>query len=219
MYSEPLSLDDACHALRHGKLVIFPTETFYGIGCNAMDPDAVGSIFSAKHRALSLPLPVVVYGREQLAEFVSVVSETASRLMDVFWPGPLSLVLPALDEVPDLLTANAGRVAVRCSPHPAVIALCETSGLVLVASSANISGNPPVSRAEELEPELVASAAGIFVAGPSPEGDLPSTVVDIQEGRDGSIVRILRKGAVTEEQLREAGFMVDDCSTNPELLC
>lgn len=219
MYSEPLSLEDACHALRHGKLVIFPTETFYGIGCNAMDPDAVGSIFSAKRRALSLPLPVVVYGREQLAEFVSVISETALGLMDAFWPGPLSLVLPALDEVPDLLTANVGRVAVRCSPHPAVIALCQTSGLVLVASSANISGNPPVNRAEDLDPELAACAAGIFVAGPPPVGDLPSTVVDIQETREGAVVRILRKGAISEEQLQEAGFKVNDCTVEPDVVC
>lgn len=219
MCSETLSLEAACEALRKGRIVIFPTETFYGIGCNAMDPDAVGAVFSAKKRSLSLPLPVVVYGRDQLDQLVSVVPDAAIPLMEAFWPGPLSIVFPARGEVPDLLTANAGRVAVRCSSHPAVIALCETSGLVLVASSANLSGFPPVTAPEDLDPELVAAAAGVFVAGPVPAGGLPSTVVDILETREGAVVRILRKGAVSEEEIRAAGFQTEDCTLAPDVMC
>ena len=219
MRLQPLSLEAACEALRQGQLIIFPTETFYGIGCNAMDPDAVGAVFSSKKRALSLPLPVVVGGRGQLADLITHEPETASKLMDTFWPGPLSIVFPAKDEVPDLLTANAGRVAVRCSSHPAVVALCEASGLVLVASSANLSGTPPVNDPDELDPALVQSTAGVFIAGPKPSGDLPSTVVDTQETREGPVVRILRKGVISEEQIRAAGFVVEDCTLSPDAVC
>jgi L-threonylcarbamoyladenylate synthase len=110
--------------------------------------------------------------------------------------------------VPDLLTANAGRVAVRCSPHPAVIALCEASGFLLVASSANTSGQLPASTPEDLDPELLHNVAGVFVAGPPPAGGLPSTVVDISVERAGDVVRILRQGAVSEQDLLDAGFQV-----------
>jgi L-threonylcarbamoyladenylate synthase len=216
MAPQLLSLESACEALRQGRLIIFPTETFYGVGCNAMNPDAVGAVFSVKKRALSLPLPLVISRREQLEDLVTDVSPAASRLMDEFWPGPLSFVLPARDEVPDLLTANSRRLAVRCSSHPAVIALCEMSGLILVASSANISGNPPARVPERLDPELTAGVAGVFVAGPTPAGELPSTVLDVREGRSGTVVHILREGAIPAETFSRMGFSVQRSGPGPE---
>lgn len=213
MLSQSLSLEEACQALLDGQVIIFPTETFYGIGCNAMNPDAVGSVFSIKKRDLDLPLPVVVAGKEQVEALSYSISDTALKLMESFWPGPLSIVLPAREEVPDLLTANAARVAVRCSPHPAVIALCETSGLLLVASSANISGNPPAESPEDLDQGLLEKVAGVFVAGPPPAGGQPSTVVDVGVSRKGEeVVRILRKGVISEEELRDAGFEIFLCN-------
>ncbi|MDR2162070.1 MAG: threonylcarbamoyl-AMP synthase [Desulfovibrio sp.] len=204
-----LSLESACEALRLGGLIIFPTETFYAVGCNALNPDAVGEVFSVKRRPLTLPLPLAVSRREQLALLVTDIPPAASLLMDRFWPGPLSLILPARDEVPDLLTAGVRRLAVRCSPHPAVIALCELSGLVLVASSANISGRRPVFAPETLDRDLLEGVAGVFVAGPPPAGDLPSTVADVLERREGPVVRILREGAVPASAIAEAGFEVE----------
>ena len=132
--------------------------------------------------------------------------------MEKFWPGPLSVVLPATPEVPDLLTANAGRIAVRFSPHPAVLALCRTTDKVLVASSANTSGLPSATRPKELDPELVRSTAGIFFMEPESPGGLPSTVVDVVETRTEGLVRILRPGAISPKMLREAGFTVSDAS-------
>ena len=205
-----LTLDSACAALKQGQVVIFPTETFYGLGCDAMNADAVGSVFSVKKRALSMPLPVVIGSRDQLPRVAAHVPDVANSLMDAFWPGPLSIILPANLEVPDLLTANAGRIAVRFSPHPAVLQLCEATGMVLVASSANISGTPSVARTEDLDPELLHAVAGVYVAGPAPAGGMPSTVVDVIEGRSGSVVRILRTGAITAEALENAGFTVQD---------
>ncbi|MDR2077036.1 MAG: threonylcarbamoyl-AMP synthase, partial [Desulfovibrio sp.] len=213
-----LSLESACEALRQGRLIIFPTETFYGVGCNALNPDAVGAVFSLKRRPLSLPLPLVISRREQLGALVTDVPAAASRLMDRFWPGPLSFVLPARDEIPDLLTAGPRRLAVRCSPHPAVIALCGMSGLILVASSANISGRAPVCAPELLDPELAAGVAGVFVAGPAPAGDLPSTVVDIREHRGEALIRVLREGAVSTADLLQTGFPVEPPGREAESL-
>jgi len=205
-----LHLDDACTAFAQGKLVVFPTETFFALGCDAMNPDAVGAVFSIKKRSLSMPLPVVIADRQDLSRIAVYVPGAASSLMDAFWPGSLSIVLPARPEVPELLTANAGRIAVRFSPHPAVLALCRASGRILAASSANISGEASVSSPENLPPEIVQGIAGIYMQDPLPDGKLPSTVVDILEKRDGPIVRILRPGAVSSVDMRAAGFVVSE---------
>ena len=205
-----LDFEAACGALLQGKIIIFPTETFYGLGCDAMNPDAVGAVFSIKKRSLAMPLPVVIGSREKLESLVALVPPLAEELMDAFWPGPLSIVMPAKPEVPDLLTANVGRIAVRYSPHPAVLRLCQATDKVLVASSANMSGVPSVSRLEDIDPELLANTAGIHVFGPEPAGGLPSTVVDVLEGRDNRYVRVLRPGGITIPDMEAAGFAVSD---------
>jgi L-threonylcarbamoyladenylate synthase len=175
-----------------------------------MNPDAVGAVFSIKKRALSMPLPVIIGTREKLASIVSYVPPQAEKLMNLFWPGPLSIVMPAKPEVPDLLTANAGRIAVRFSPHPTALQLCRRTDKILVASSANISGKPPVSRPEDIATDILIQCAGICVSGPKPAGGLPSTVVDISEKRNKSYVRVLRHGAISLQALEAAGFSVFD---------
>ena len=207
-----LTLAQANSALTEGKLLIFPTETFYALGCDAMNPDAVGAVFSLKKRPLSMPVPVVIGSLSMLPLLTGHVSECVTRLMDAFWPGPLSIVLPSKSELPDLLTSNTHRIAVRISAHPAVQALCEASGRILVSSSANLSGLPPAARPEDLAPELRRGAAGIFSCGPPPSGALPSTVVDVRQTREESAVRVLRHGAVSLDALREAGFTVFDAT-------
>ncbi len=203
-----LTLEEACAALRDGLAVIYPTETFFALGCDALNPDAVGRIFSIKRRALNLPLPVIISRRDDLDKLIAYVPEAAAKLMDAFWPGPLSIVLPARPEVPDLLTAGVGRLAVRFSPHPAPAALRNGCGILLSASSANLSGEPSVSDAAALCSEMHSGVAGIFEAGPAPAGGLPSTVLDVVDGPQGPLVRILRPGAVNAESIRRAGFKV-----------
>lgn len=203
-----LSLKEACKALLNGSLVIFPTETFFAVGCDAMNADAVGSVFSIKKRALTMPLPVVIGRRECLSRITAYVTDAAAALMDAFWPGPLSIVLPANPEVPELLTANAGRIAVRFSPHPAVLSLCEATDKVLVASSANLSGKPSASSFEGIDASLLGGTAGVYMEEPMPEGALPSTVVDIVEKRDRTLIRVLRPGAVSVQAMQAAGFEV-----------
>ena len=207
-----LDFPEACAALRGGSVIAFPTETFYGLACDALNPDAVGAVYTMKQRGYGLPLPVVIGDIADLDRVAVDIHPLAHRLIDAYWPGPLSIIFTASPEVPDLLTAGTGRIAVRFSPHPGSIALCRASGCVLSSSSANVSGNPPAVMPEEIDPALGNSLAGVYVASPAPLGGKPSTIVDIISSGTYSAVRILREGAVSGEQLRFAGFdlvMVD----------
>ena len=200
-----LSLDEAKAALLVGKLLLYPTETLYGLGCDAMNPDAAAMVYWVKRRSLSLPLPVIIASMSMLDQ-VAYVSDYAQRLMEAFWPGPLTIVLPARKEMPDILTGRLRRVAVRLSSHPAACELSRAIGRPLVSSSANISGAPAVARQEELDPALAVGVAGLYLSGPEPAGGAASTVVDTFEDSSGGGVRILRHGAVTAEDLSRAGF-------------
>ena len=203
-----LDLQAACEALRDGATIVFPTESFYAMGCDALNPDAIGAVYAIKQRPYRLPLPVVIGDRAQLDIIVGEVPPLAVKLMDAFWPGPLSIVLPASPEVPDLLTSGTGRIAVRLSPHPAVAALCRESGLILSASSANISGQPPATTPDALEPMLLQHVAGVFDLPPLPGGGNPSSIVEILADRGEGTVRVLREGGVSLDALRSKGFTV-----------
>jgi L-threonylcarbamoyladenylate synthase len=137
---------------------------------------------------------------------LAYVDAHARKLIDAFWPGPLTIVLSARKEVPEVLTGPLRRVAVRFSPHPAPCELSAAIGRPLVASSANISGTPAVAQWEALDPALSQGVAGLYISGPEPAGGPPSTLVDIFEDSGGAKIRIVRHGAVTEEDLRKAGF-------------
>ena len=204
-----LGLDEARAALRGGALLLYPTETLYGLGCDAMNPDAAARVFFVKRRSLALPLPVVISSLAML-DGVAHVNAYARSLMEAFWPGPLTVVLPARREVPDILTGRLRRVAVRFSPHPAARELCEVLGGPVVASSANISGTSAVSHRGELDPELVRGTAGLYASGPEPAGGAPSTVVATFEKKGSGALRILRKGAVNRKALEDSGFTVID---------
>jgi L-threonylcarbamoyladenylate synthase len=203
-----LDLQSACEALKAGGIVAFPTETFYGLGCDALNPDAVGAVYAMKQRPYGLPLPVIIGESADLSRVAADVHPLARKLMDAYWPGPLSIIFEASKGVPDILTAGTGRIAVRCSPHPGSAALCRASRCVITASSANVSGNPPAAAPEELDPALGNRLAGVYVVPPPPGGGRPSTIVDILASGSKSAVRVLRDGAIRPERLRSAGFTV-----------
>lgn len=203
-----IACEEACSALRQGKLLVFPTETFYALGCDALNADAVGAVFALKKRALHMPLPVVISHPGQLKLLTQEVSTPARVLMARFWPGPLSIVFPAREDVPDLLTAGMGRVAVRFSPHPAIRTLGQELNMVLVASSANVSGQAAPCRVQDLAPEITRGIAGVFDMPPQPAGGLPSTIVDVVRTAHGEQVRVLRQGAVPFESLEATGLQV-----------
>lgn len=197
------ALDAAVHAIASGGCVIYPTETLFALGADATDASAAARLYVLKGRDPSKPLPLVVGGLEQLLQVTDMRSRTLDRLAALFWPGPLSILVPARPGLPNVVSDPRGLTSVRVTPHPVAARLCRESRRPLVATSANISGRPGVSRVADLDPELVERVDAVVDAGPRPAGGAPSTVVEI--GGSGDLL-VLREGAVSLDALREAGF-------------
>jgi L-threonylcarbamoyladenylate synthase len=201
-------LREVAELLRAGELVAFPTETVYGLGADARNTVAVEGIFRAKGRPSDNPLIVHIAELGQLDELVTSVGETERRLIDAFWPGPLTLVLPVRPgAVSPRVTAGLGTVAVRMPAHPAALALIRAAGCPVAAPSANRSGRPSPTRAEHVRADLDGAIAGIVDAGPTGVG-LESTVAMVV----GDEVYVLRPGGVSAEALRACGVRVRDAA-------
>ncbi|AEN73130.1 Sua5/YciO/YrdC/YwlC family protein [Rhodothermus marinus SG0.5JP17-172] len=188
---------EAAALIRRGELVAFPTETVYGLGADAFNPEAVRKIFEAKGRPLDNPLIVHIVHLDQLAHLVRDVPEAARRFMERFFPGPLTLVLPRHPDVPDEVTAGLPTVGVRMPRHPVAQAFLEACGTPVAAPSANRSGRPSPTRWEAVYADLNGRIACILQGDRSDMG-LESTVVDCT----GSEPVVLRAGAVPLEALR-----------------
>jgi L-threonylcarbamoyladenylate synthase len=203
---EPEVLAQAAAVIRQGGLVAFPTETVYGLGANAMDAAAVARIFAAKGRPADNPLIVHVASREALDRVVTSVSPEAERLMERFWPGPLTLVLPRASSVPDIVSCGLPTVGVRMPDHPVALALIHAAGVPIAAPSANLSGRPSPTSAEHVIEDLSGRVNVVLDGGETGVG-LESTVLDLTV--DPPV--LLRPGGVTMEQLTaEIGPIVVD---------
>jgi L-threonylcarbamoyladenylate synthase len=178
-------------------LVAFPTETVYGLGALATDEKAVKQIFVAKGRPPEKPLIVHVSSREQVYPLVREIPEEAARLMEVFWPGPLTLVMEASDAVPQVVRGYGSTVGVRMPAHPVALALIERAG-PLAAPSANLSGRPSPTCAAHVRDDLEGRIAVILDGGDTFTG-VESTVLDVSRRP----FRILRPGAIPREQLEQ----------------
>jgi L-threonylcarbamoyladenylate synthase len=191
-------LTEAAHLLREGGLVAFPTETFYGLGANALDSDAVARVFRAKRRPADKPLLVLVDSLAMAADIVLELPEGARRLVARYWPGPLTLVLRAGPHLPPALTAGTGTIGVRIPDHPIARGLVRSAGLPVTAPSANAHGGPSPRTAAEVLAGLGDRVDLVLDGGPT-AGGAPSTVLDLT----GRVPRILRAGAITlgEEDL------------------
>lgn len=200
-----LLLPAASVLLRRGGVLVYPTETFFGIGCDARDGAAVEAVFRAKRRAVGMPLPVILGDAGQLDMIAAGWGAVEASLAHEFWPGPLSILCEAHHDVPSVLTGGTGRVAVRVSPHPAACALALAAGFPIAATSANISGRPAVVRVADLDPDLLGAVDGVFDAPPQPAGGLPSTLVSVVSGGK---LRILREGAVSRAELAAKGHVI-----------
>ncbi|MDI9440549.1 MAG: threonylcarbamoyl-AMP synthase [Firmicutes bacterium] len=191
-------LDQAVDLLTRGEVVAFPTETVYGLGANALDSQAVEKIFVVKGRPADNPLIVHLHSPEQLEPLVECVPEKAKMLMDRFWPGPLTLVLPKTERVPEIVSAGLSTVGVRIPVHPLALQLLERLPFPLAAPSANISGRPSPTRAEHVWADLKGRIPAILDGGPTGRG-VESTVLDCTV----EPFRLLRPGGVTLEELRQ----------------
>lgn len=185
---------EAAKVIQSGGLVAFPTETVYGLGANALDRSAVKKIFEAKGRPLDNPIIVHVTKRD-LHKVVTEVPTTAKRLIDKFWPGPLTLILKKRPEIPDEVTAGLRTVAVRCPANPIALALVEAVGPI-AAPSANKSGRPSPTTARDVIEDLGSKIDLVLDGGPTKFG-LESTVFDIKSKK------VVRPGPITLEQIRK----------------
>ena len=189
------SLALAADLLRSGQLVAFPTETVYGLGADALNADAVLSVFAAKGRPADNPLIVHIYDRKQLKDLCAV-PDKAVPLMDAFWPGPLTILFEKYPSVPDVVTAGLPTVAVRMPSHPVAAAMLRACGLPIAAPSANSSGRPSPTLASHVLEDLRGKIPLILDGGSCDVG-LESTVLDLCHGEP----TILRPGGVTKEML------------------
>lgn len=185
--------------LRQGLLVVYPTETFYGLACDPRQSAAVERIFVAKGRPERMALPLIAADREAVRTCVRSLPERAGRLMDAFWPGPLTLVFTAADDLPPLLLGGGHTVAIRVSSHPVASALSRAAGGPIVATSANRSGEPPPSTAREALEALGDLVSLVLDAGPT-EGGSSSTVLDLTADPP----RLIRSGAVPSGAIETA---------------
>jgi len=189
----------AAEIIRYGGLVAFPTETVYGLGANALDSAAVAGIFRAKGRPGDNPLIVHIADLGQLFMVADELPARAQNLVSLFWPGPLTLVLPKKPQVPAEVTAGLNTVAVRMPSHPVALALIRAAKVPLAAPSANRSGAPSPTTASHVITDLDGLIHAVLDGGPADIG-LESTVLDVVA--DPPL--ILRPGGVTAEQLEEA---------------
>lgn len=183
-------------ALRAGSLLVIPTETVYGLGANALDPDAVQRIFEAKGRPATNPLIVHVANESDARALAESWPEQAGVLAHAFWPGPLTLVVYRNRSVPDIVTAGGPTVALRVPDHFVALSLLEAAHTPIAAPSANPSGQVSPTRVEHLSERIRQAAAYILDAGPCP-GGIESTVVDLT----GPTPRILRPGLLGRDQI------------------
>ncbi|MCS5695496.1 L-threonylcarbamoyladenylate synthase [Desulfofundulus thermocisternus] len=184
--------------LRRGGLVAFPTETVYGLGASALDGRAVRRIFEVKGRPPDNPLIVHVAGRGMLRPLVRSWPATAEKLVAAFWPGPLTLVLPAAPGVPREVTAGLDTVGIRMPAHPVALALIASAGIPVAAPSANLSGRPSPTTAGHVLQDLNGRIDAILDAGPAGVG-VESTVLDLV----ADVPVILRPGGITPEELEK----------------
>lgn len=189
-------IDQAAACLRNGGTVIFPTETVYGLGAHALDPEATQKIYAAKGRPSDNPLIVHIHDRALLAPLIRELPAKALALMDAFWPGPLTLVFAKSDEVPLSVTGGLDTVAVRMPDHPIALALIERAGVPVAAPSANLSGQPSPTKAAHVIADMMGRVDGIVTYGDVDYG-IESTVLDVTEEKPV----LLRPGSVTQEQI------------------
>ena len=187
--------DQVKQVVARGGIVAVPTETYYGLGVNPFDPQAVDRLLRVKGRPDGKPILVLIGNRGQLAMLVQKVSRTASLLMDKFWPGPLTILFTAAPSLPSNLTAGTGTIGVRLSSCRPLAELLSLTG-PLTGTSANRSGDAPAQDASRVQESLGPDLAIIIDAGPTP-GGAPSTVVDARE-----TVRLIREGALTRQALQ-----------------
>jgi len=189
--SAPRAIEWTAERISDGGVVALPTDTVYGIACSLAHPKALQRIYEIKGRASSAPLPVLVSSSTAAEHLVHDISHDVALLLDLFWPGPLTVVLPARSGMPDEVTAGTGTVGLRMPNHPLTIEVIERAGGAIACTSANRSGESPGINADDVRSTIGPELDLILDGGDAP-GGVPSTVIAIERDE----LRLIREGAI-----------------------
>jgi L-threonylcarbamoyladenylate synthase len=185
------AVDEIVRLLNTGGVIAYPTETFYGLGCDAQNEQAVEKIYQIKGRSFTVPLPVIVGNINNALMLIRDIPPTGRILMSTFWPGPLTLVFHASKEVLPRLTANTGKIGLRISRHPLATLIADKLGRPITATSANLTGAPESVSASQVVETLGSRLDAVIDAGQTPGGK-GSTIIDMTT----SPPTLLREGVI-----------------------
>ena len=191
------AIDEAAKWIRLGYVVAIPTDTLYGLAADPFSEAAVARVFDVKDRGADRALPLIAADVAQIVAHLGRLSETAVRLADHFWPGPLTLLMPAARQLARDVSGGTGQVGVRVPADPIARAVCVACGHPVTATSANISGNAAPATPDEVERTLGDRLEFLLDAGPTP-GGAPSTIVDATGGE----ARLIRAGAISWDEIQ-----------------
>ena len=213
-------LKEACEILKRGGLVAFPTETVYGLGGDALRPEAAAKIYAAKGRPSDNPLIVHIADFSDMERVAREVPEQAKRLADAFWPGPLTMIVWKSDAVPSATTGGMDTVAVRMPDHPVALELIRKSGCLIAAPSANTSGRPSPTEARHVAEDLSGRISMILDGGSVGIG-IESTIIDLTEKqpmvlRPGYITPKMLSDVLGEEVVIDPGIIAADDTRKPK---
>ena len=191
-------LEKASEFIKQGKIVVFPTETVYGIGTNGLDEKAVRKLYEVKKRPLNKPISLLVSNMEMVKLIAKDITEIEYKIMKKFFPGPLTIILKKKDIVPDIVTAGQDTVGVRMPSGKIARRLVELSGVPIAAPSANISGEPSGTNLLEIKKHFEENV-NFYIDGGNSELGISSTIVQVIDGKP----KILRQGSITLEQIEK----------------
>jgi len=193
--SDPRGIKKAAQVILQGGIIAFPTETFYGLAADALNEAALRKIFRVKKREEGKPLLLLIADLSWLKGLVQNISPLAERLMEKFWPGPLTLVFKASPQLSSLLTADSRKIGIRLSPHPVTQALVKAVGRAITGTSANLSGQPGILTAREVHQSLGEGLDAVLDGGKTPGGP-GSTVLDVSDPSP----RMIREGIISRNE-------------------
>lgn len=192
-------LKKAVEILKKGEVIALPTDTFYALGADGLNPEAIKKVYEIKGRDYKKPILLLIADREQLASLVSKIPSVADKLISYFWPGPLTIIFKASGEIPSLLLGEGDKVGIRIPDNLVVREISRILGGPITGTSANLSGKPSPFSAETLVSSLGEKLALILDAGITP-GGLASTIIDVTTIPP----RLIRKGKISVEEIEKA---------------
>jgi L-threonylcarbamoyladenylate synthase len=190
------ALCQAAEAIRRGGVVLYPTDTIYGLGCDALNVKAVKRIYKIKHRSENNPALVLVHNKTMLNELVDDITPLARRLIKMFWPGPLTMIFNASRDIHRSLISKDGKIGIRIPKNKFCMKLIAKCGTPLLSTSANISGSKTITTVDTLK-KVFAGKVDLFMDAGDLELALPSTIVDVSGWR----LVVIREGTISSNQL------------------